>query len=253
MKVELSVVVPAHDEAAVIGATLARLFAACAAVERELGMGSEVVVVDDSSSDGTAAIAARHGARVVPVELRRVSAVRNAGARAAQGRFLVFVDADTQVPDATLVAAARAMAEGAVGGGARMRFDRPIPLWGVALETIAVPVYRVMKFASGCFTFASRPAFEAVGGYDEGLAGGEEALLGRMLAKRGRFVVLREHVLTSGRKMRTHGAKGLVPLLVRLVLLPRSTMRDPARWDMLYGARRTDPARARAEKNEERP
>src|SRR5262245_53133665 len=73
--------VPAHDEARLIGATLQCLHDAA----RSLRLAYEIVVVDDASSDDTAAIARSLGARVLRVEHRHIAATRNAGARVALG------------------------------------------------------------------------------------------------------------------------------------------------------------------------
>lgn len=89
----LSFILPAHDEAALIGATLEALHEAV----RGLGIEFETIVVDDASTDATAAIATAHGARVLQVSHRHIAATRNAGAAVARGAQLVFVDADTQV------------------------------------------------------------------------------------------------------------------------------------------------------------
>jgi glycosyltransferase involved in cell wall biosynthesis len=91
---EITVVVPAWNEAADIVATVSALRDALAELKRP----SELVVVDDSSDDETAAIAETAGATVLSVKKRQIAAVRNAGAAATDGRLLIFVDADTIVP-----------------------------------------------------------------------------------------------------------------------------------------------------------
>jgi glycosyltransferase involved in cell wall biosynthesis len=73
----ISFVIPAHNEAALIGRTLAAVHEST----RQLAEPSEVIVVDDASTDGTGEIARGHGARVVPVHFRRIAATRNAGGR----------------------------------------------------------------------------------------------------------------------------------------------------------------------------
>ena len=88
----LSFVIPAHDEPPRLPSTLQALHEAA----RACGVDYEIVVVDDASSDGTADVAVAQGARVVRVEHRHIAATRNAGARAAVGDVLVFVDADTR-------------------------------------------------------------------------------------------------------------------------------------------------------------
>ena len=110
----VSFVVPAHDEARLLGATLDALHGAAIALE----LSHEVLVVDDASTDATAGIASDHGARVLRVEHRHIAATRNAGARATTHPILVFVDADTLIDAPVLQAALSALEGGAVGGGA---------------------------------------------------------------------------------------------------------------------------------------
>lgn len=85
----ISVVLPAKNEAAGLREVLPRLYAA-------LG-DAEVIVVDDGSTDGTAAVAAAHGARVLtaPYPMGNGAAIKR-GARAAAGDVIVFMDADGQ-------------------------------------------------------------------------------------------------------------------------------------------------------------
>ena len=63
----ISFIVPAHNEAQLIVRTLTAIQAAAHA----LAVPHEVIVVDDASSDETAALAAQAGARIVAVEVRR--------------------------------------------------------------------------------------------------------------------------------------------------------------------------------------
>src|SRR5688500_602779 len=107
----ISFVIPAHNEAALIGRTLAALHDSV----RTAGEPYEVIVVDDASSDGTGTRAREYDARVVAVDFRRIAATRNAGARAAAGELLFFVDADTAVMASAVRAAVRALRRGAVG------------------------------------------------------------------------------------------------------------------------------------------
>jgi glycosyltransferase involved in cell wall biosynthesis len=240
----LSIIIPAHDEEPLIGRTLRALRRARDVVDCETGVPSEVIVVDDTSTDGTADVALAHGARVVRVEHRRISSTRNAGARVARGSELLFVDADTLVPPVTLVAAVGALRDGAVGGGARIVFDRPIPAWAALLESPAAVMYRVLGLASGCFTFCRRDAFEAIGGYDESVVAAEEGLLSRALRRHGRLVVLRQPVYTSGRKLRTYSGREILRLVTGVTLHGRSGIEHARHWEILYGKRRADPREA---------
>jgi glycosyltransferase involved in cell wall biosynthesis len=233
----ISFIVPAYNEEQFLGRTLDAIHTAVRAV----GEPFEVVVADDASTDRTAAIAGEHGARVVPVRHRQIAATRNAGARAATGDVLFFVDADTVVTEAAVRAALAALRAGAVGGGSAFRFDGRLPLYGRVLAAVTGPLYRLLGLASGCFLFCTRAAFQAAGGFDETLYGAEEAVMSRALHRVGRFVVLREAVTTSGRKLRAHSAREVLGLLARLALTGPRAVRQRHGLELWYGERRRDP------------
>jgi glycosyltransferase involved in cell wall biosynthesis len=233
----LSIVVPAHNEARLLPTTLQAIHSAAAAA----GVPYEVIVVDDASTDDTAAVARRHGAAVLGVERRQIAAVRNAGARAARGDTLLFVDADTTVDAALLRHALAAIDAGAVGGGCGVRFDGRVPLWGRALTALLRRSFRWLRWACGCFVFARRDAFLAVGGFDERLYGGEEVELSRAMKRRGRFVVLADTVVSSGRKLRTHSAWEVLRPFLSIAVRGRSALRSRRGLDLWYGDRREEP------------
>jgi len=194
----LSFILPAHNEQALLGDTLRALRAAAEAA----GEPFELIVVDDASTDRTAEVAAAGGAKVVPVNFRKISAVRNAGARVAIGDVLIFVDADTLVPPETLAGVLKALNQGAVGGGAWVTLESNVPLWGRVLANLIIGIYVRLGHAGGCFLFARREAFDKAGGFDESYYATEEMHLSKALKRQGRFVIVREPVITSGRKFR---------------------------------------------------
>jgi glycosyltransferase involved in cell wall biosynthesis len=234
---QVSFVIPCWNEEALLGRTLDGLFAAA----RQLGVPFEVIVADDASSDRTAEIARRCGAVVIATERRQIAGTRNAGARAARGDLLIFVDADTLVTPEVLRAAVQAVRRGAVGGGCAVRFDKPVPLYATVLVPIFNLLYRASGLAAGCFLFCTRQAFEAVGGFDEGLYASEECSLSWMLKRQGRFVLLRETVLTSSRKLRTYSGWEILQVLLRLARRGRLSVRDRQDKEIWYGPRRPDP------------
>ena len=121
-----------------------------------------MIVVDDASTDGTGTLAQDYGARVVAVNFRRIAATRNAGAQVAAGELLFFVDADTAVTARVVRAAVRALRGDAVGGGAAIRFDGPVPLYAAILERVVLPVFLpLLKIAPGCFLFCTRRAYRS--------------------------------------------------------------------------------------------
>lgn len=230
----LSVIVPAYNEEQLLEATLRAIHAAATSSSEPY----EVIVVDDASTDCTAAIAHGLGARVIPVAYRQIAATRNAGARAAQGDWLLFVDADTVVTTAAVRAAVRALQRGAVGGGCAFRFDGRLPLYGRLLDWVGAVLYRLVGLASGCFLFCSRQAFEGVGGFDDGLFAGEEGAMSLALKRQGRFVILRQVVMTSGRKFRAYSAREIGRVMFHLAW---GKGRNRAGLEIWYGDRRVDP------------
>lgn len=229
-------VIPAFDEARRIAATLDAVHAAALAT----GLDYDVVVADDASTDDTALIAEAHGARVVPVAFRQIAATRNAGARAAAGDILVFVDADTTIDAALLQAALDALAAGAVGGGCRVRLEGAPP-WHVRFGAWLAGVgFRWSGIAPGCFLFCTRAAFDAVGGFDARWYAGEDVALSRALASHGRFVILREGVITSGRKLRYVSLLGQLRMLLRFARRGRTMLTSRDGLDLWYDGRRDE-------------
>jgi glycosyltransferase involved in cell wall biosynthesis len=228
----LSIVVPAHNEESVLAATLRALCDAVAA----LGEPFELIVVDDSSTDRTPEIARAFGATVVPVRLRHIGATRNAGARIAKGDVVIFVDADTIVPAAALRAVRAALDAGAVGGGAGVRADRAEPWWGPAVIATIAWLMRRLRLAAGCFLFARREVFERVGGFDERFLVSEEIHLSRALKKHGPFVIVRDAVITSGRKGRLMPARAVLRQFFVVLWPPSLKKRD--RLPFWYGGER---------------
>ena len=229
----VSFVIPAHDEARLIGATLDALHRTATALD----IAYELLVVDDASTDATACIAGDHGARVLRVEHRHIAATRNAGARATTHPLLVFVDADTLIDAPVLQAALRALEGGAVGGGAGVDFTGATSPHARALAALAKRAFRRTGIAPGCFIFCTRAA-EQAGGFDEAWYAGEDVAISRALARQGRFVILRESVRTSERKLRTFRARDHLRLLWRFALRGRRILRDREALAIWYGQRR---------------
>lgn len=228
----LSFIVPAHNEEALLPQTLRTLRASA----ETLNTPFEIVLADDSSTDATAEIGRALADRVVSVRLRQIAGTRNAGAWAARGDVLVFVDADTLVPPKTLWHMMRALRRGAVGGGAWAEADPRTPVWGKF-------VYRLMGLgycglagnAAGCFVYARRADFEAVGGFDERYFASEEVHLSAALKKRGMFTVVRPPVVTSGRKVRVLTLRRFLGQLRTNARVGKAVWSQREAMDLWYG------------------
>jgi glycosyltransferase involved in cell wall biosynthesis len=204
MTADYSVIVPAYNEEAWLARSLPALKAAMDRVETP----GKLIVVDNNSADRTAQVAREQGAAVVFEPVNQISRARNAGARVAEGRYLIFVDADTVVPPELLEAALRNLnGGGCVGGGARIDFCEPCP--PSARRFLAVWDWISVRFrlAAGSFVYCRRDAFEEVGGFSQKVYASEEIWLSRGLKAWGKkrgldFRIIAEPpVSTSARKV----------------------------------------------------
>src|ERR1041384_6402797 len=123
----ISFVVPAYKEEKELPSTIAAIRSAADSGAKQP---YEIIVVNDASTDSTAEVAVRAGARVITINRRQIAAARNAGARATHGQILFFVDADTRISRSHVTDAIAALSDGYVGGSARVQPDGFVPAWG---------------------------------------------------------------------------------------------------------------------------
>jgi rSAM/selenodomain-associated transferase 2 len=226
----LSVVVPVLDEAGGIAAHLAAL--------RPLReRGTEVVVVDGGSRDGTPALARPLADKVLAAPRGRASQM-NAGAEAASGDVLLFLHADTRLPPDADRLVADVLARGREWG----RFDVRIE----GRHSLLAVVARMMNLRSrltGVATgdqaiFVIRDAFRTVGGY-AAIPLMEDIALSRALKRRSRPACLSAKATTSGRRWETRGVVRTILAMWRL----RAAFflgADPRRLAAAYGYRPRD-------------
>jgi len=207
----LSIVVPVLDEAEGIVATLASLAPLRA-------RGAELIVVDGGSRDATVARAQALADRVMEGPRGRARQM-NAGAAVARGPTLLFLHADTRLPEDAdrLIASALGVAPLAWG-----RFDVAIEGHSRMLPVVAAMMNarsRLSGIATGDQAmFMTRAAFEAAGGFpDQPLM--EDIELSARLKRLSAPVCLRERVLTSGRRWEQRGVWRTIVLMWRLRLL----------------------------------
>ena len=221
--IHYSVIIPAYNEEAFLPATLASLHLAMKTIP---GQG-EIIVVDNDSTDNTAEIARKYGARVVFESFRQIARARNSGARAANSGFLVFLDADTFLPPALLNQALALLASGTCcGGGTLLNYDAPLPFLAGRLVKFWNRLSKTNKLAAGSFIFCLARSFFATGGFDEKTYAGEEIFLSRRISSWGkkhdlRFTILEEHpVITSSRKFLWYSSLQIALLLLLFSVFP---------------------------------
>jgi rSAM/selenodomain-associated transferase 2 len=219
----LSVIVPTLDEEATIASTLAHA--------RRPG-DVELVIVDGGSRDETVHVARPLADRVLDAPRGR-AAQMNAGAAAARGAVLLFLHADTRLPDdyPALVADALAPAD-VVGGRFDIRLDAPGLAYRVIERLIGLRS-RLTGVATGDQAiFVRRDAFVRVGGYPA-IPLMEDIALCRALKRAGRMAALRDVVVTSARRWQRDGLVRTVALMWTLRLAYYAGV-SPARLARAY-------------------
>ena len=235
----ISFIVPAYNEEHELSGTLAAIHAAVSGATQPY----EIIVVDDASTDATPKIASDSGAKVIPINRRQIAASRNAGARAAQGEYLLFIDADTRIHRAHVSGAIAALEAGYSGGSAWVAMDGLVPIWGRMLWQALSVVYFGLNLGAGAFLFTTRRNFAGVGGFDEQYFAGEEVYFSLELKKLGGFKVLQEPVVTSGRKLRMYPAKHFLRKFFGVIVRGPRGVRSRAKLSLWYdGKRETHPA-----------
>lgn len=234
MDVECSFVVPAYNEQDWIVRCVRSLHRAAESTD----VSYEIVVVDNNSTDRTAERARSNGARVVFEPINQISRARNAGAGAARGDWLVFVDADSECPPPLFRRTVERMQKGSVvGGGALVAMDRALPLfarWALSFwNTLSV----TFRWAAGSYLFCRREAFEAVGGFSERVYASEEIWLSIALGAYGRDhsmtfeIIDQAPIQTSARKLDQHSMPRLVAGSLLFTLFPWAVLsKNLCRW-----------------------
>ena len=228
----LSFIVPAYNEELELPATLRSIREA--AQDRH----HEFIVVDDASTDATAAIARSSGAQVISINRRQIAAARNAGANAANGDILFFVDADTRINRRHVDLAVAALGAGASGGSARIVVDGTIPLWAAIWLKAFCFLYFAFNFGVGAFLFTTRKNYESVGRLDEQFFAGEEVVFSHRLKKLGPFKILSEPIVTSGRKLRMYSFWYIWFRFLRIIFGGRGSYRSRDALDIWYDGKR---------------
>jgi glycosyltransferase involved in cell wall biosynthesis len=222
----VSVVIPAHTEAAYIEAALASV----AAQDYPLDC-LECVVVDNASTDDTAqraeAFAAQHSAldlRVIAESALGVARAKNRGARQATGAFLIFLDADSRMSPCLARDVVAQHQAGAPAGSIRVVADSDSRLERGFFDLMEVGA--VLLGVRSQMFYCDRALFLALGGFDETLQLAEDLEFLRRVKEnvrengQGTVGHVRTSVIaTSPRRLRTHPHHlGVATLFVRWAL-----------------------------------
>ena len=208
--VDVSVVVPARNEADYLRGCLASLTGLDTAYEYE------VLVVDGDSSDGTPAIAHDYGATVVHEAGESIAAARNLGADAAAGEWLAFIDADTRVRAnylTELLGFVEAEGLAAASSYCRITGPRRATLMEATINHVFSRLERPILPGFNCFVH--RRAFEDSGGFPD--VANEDTAFSRRLARRYPTAYYPTVLVeTSGRRIAASGLTGTLWHYLRL-------------------------------------
>jgi cellulose synthase/poly-beta-1,6-N-acetylglucosamine synthase-like glycosyltransferase len=239
----ISVVVPAFNEERGLAASLRSIRDGLRAFE-DAGWTSELIVCDNNSTDGTAAIASAAGAQVVFEPVNQISRARNTGAARATGDWLLFVDADSHPGRALCIDALHAIDSGrCIAGGSTVCFDRPdaaVAFMGSSWNAIS----RTMRWLAGSFIFCNAAVFREIGGFSQALYAAEEIDLSRRLKRlarqRGQRIEIlhRNPLLTSARKAKLYTPREMLGFLARTILQRGRTLRSAEECFSWYDGRR---------------
>lgn len=239
----ISLIIPAFNEAQLIEQCLHSVADALAANSSD-EFTYEVIVVDNNSTDATAQLAKQAGARVVFEPVNHIARARTAGANAARGDWLIFMDADCRMNPGLITDILELIKQGRHVGAGSTLYMPDQPWWAEILLRIWTILSARLGWAAGALMVCNAAAFREVGGFDLTLYAAEEIELSQKLKKYGRkhklgFTILSRHPLeTSARKTRLYSGWEITRQFVYLVLSPLGSLRNKKKLPMWYDGKR---------------
>jgi rSAM/selenodomain-associated transferase 2 len=205
---KLTIIVPLFNESALISQLAEQLR------HWQTRADCELILVDGGSSDGTAELALAAGFNVLLADKGRARQM-NSGAAAARGEILLFLHADTQLPENALTLIERALTANRCWG----RFDLRIAgrsRWFPLIAGLINLRSRITGIATGDQAiFVRRQVFEQLGGFPEQPLM-EDIELSKRLLSLTRPACIRAKVCTSGRRWQVRGIWSTIFLMWRL-------------------------------------
>ena len=222
-----SFIIPAHNEEDYLVKTIESL--RLSILQSEIIAKSEIIVVDNDSTDLTADVGKNLGVTVIKEPIRQIARARNSGAWHAKGEILFFIDADTEVASEHISQAYNLMIKKkAFGGGALIKFDDHQNKFflGILIPSFWNWLSRTLRMAAGSFLFCRKQDFHEIGGFPLTMYAGEELGFVRKLKKLNRHSSEKFHILenppviTSSRKLKWYGNMQISFYLVLLFIFP---------------------------------
>ncbi len=207
---EISLVIPAHNEAEYIGACIDSV------LKNSAGKFKEIVVVDNASTDGTGAVASTFpGVRVLREDRKGLTIARQTGFDATTAPLIAYMDGDSRLPEGWIVNAEKLVAKtphAVSWSGPVYYYDAPSRAWNITLSIgwwLTAPLlYRLIGYmVLGGNFIVRRDAVIAIGGFDPNVSFyGEDMTLAKRLHVCGKTIFnMRFYGLTSARRFVKEG------------------------------------------------
>lgn len=193
-KPKVTLFIPAYNEEKLLGKTLARIR------NQDYPGEFELLVIDNASTDRTAAIAKEYGARVITEETKGNRFAVERGFKEARGEIVVQTDADTRPTKSFLSAILKPYEDPEViAVGTRVKFFGCSPLINILINLAALVNPRESMW--GLSLSARKSAWEKVGGFNKGFDLNADAYFTLALRKIGKVVIVKNYyMLASGRR-----------------------------------------------------
>lgn len=242
----LSIIIPAFNEKSTLQDCLDSIHNSVEEFKTKVdpNLMVEYIVCDNNSTDSTAQIAKKNGAKVVFEPVNQISRARNTGAAAAQGEWLLFIDADSDLRFCLFKETLSHLKKSSIVAGGTLAAFEDLPLWGSCLTFLWNTFSRTFNIVNGAFIFVRSDAFKAIGGFNQNLYASEEIdfcmrikLFGR--ARDLKFKVLTQHRhFTSNRKIKIYGFCGFLKLIYTILCKGPKSLYDPNNLELWYDGRR---------------
>lgn len=222
----ISVIIPTYCEEKLLPKVLE-------SITQQIYRPLEIIIADNHSPDKTREIARSYGAQVV--DGGSVAQGRNAGARVAQGEYLLFLDADSKLPSRSMlgeaffsfiqrkvdIASAKYVPDS--DGSTRFGYGFAHLVFGVWNGVRAIQkFFSVIGSEGGAFILIKKRVFDAIGGFDEQLQLSEDSEFFKRVTKAGyKYWHLDQEILTSTRRYDTprNAIKGVIAPLTQAFLV----------------------------------
>lgn len=236
MEPELTIVIPAKNEVKMLPKLLKSL---CQQDYEDMAR-TRVLIADAGSTDGTveAALCFRDRLHVEVIPGGLPSVGRNAGARLAATRFVLFLDADVELSERTLL---RRALETMRWRNLHLATTNIACRHGGFFDDVLYAGNNLMQhigsflkpFATGMFMLFDREAFWRLGGFNERALFAEDYLLSKEVARQ-RFRIVRGKVLTSNRRFKKLGHGRMVWMFFKTMVHSWDEgyfLRDQGYWE----------------------